>query len=143
MVQRPELFCGVICLGPLLDMLRYHLFDDAIAFADEYGTADDVDDFRCLYSYSPYHRLNKGVEYPAVLFVSGDSDTRCNPLHVRKMVAALQALKQSKPVLMQYASNWGHCAVQPLNSQIEALADRLVFLCDQLGLKDCKSEFPG
>lgn len=139
MTQRPELFRAVVCLGPILDMLRYHLFDSARAFAAEFGTADDEEDFRFLRAYSPYHRIREGVRYPAVLLISGDADTRCNPMHVRKMVAALQSATASgKPVLMQYTRNWGHMAVQPLSARIEALTQRLVFICHELGI-----EIPG
>lgn len=136
MTQRPDLFRAVLCLGPVLDMLRYHLFDSAAVFAPEFGTADDEDDFRFLHAYSPYHRIRQDVAYPAVLLISGDADTRCNPMHVRKMVAALQAASISgKPVLMQYTRNWGHMAVQPLTARIEALTQRLAFICHELGIE--------
>jgi prolyl oligopeptidase len=130
------LFRAVVCLGPVLDMLRYHLFDSAAVFAPEFGTADDEDDFRFLHAYSPYHRIRQGVAYPAVLLISGDADTRCNPMHVRKMVAALQSATASgRPVLMQYTRNWGHVAVQPLTARIEALTQRLAFICHELGIE--------
>ncbi len=136
MTQRPDLFRAVVCLGPVLDMLRYHLFDSAAVFAPEFGTADDEDDFRFLHAYSPYHRIRQDVAYPAVLLISGDADTRCNPMHVRKMVAALQAASISgNPVLMQYTRNWGHMAVQPLTARIEALTQRLAFICHELGIE--------
>ena len=44
----------------------------------------------CL-AYSPYHHVQDGADYPAVLLISGDADTRCNPMHARKMAARLQA----------------------------------------------------
>lgn len=136
MTQRPDLFRVVLCLGPVLDMLRYHLFDSAAVFAPEFGTADDQDDFHFLHAYSPYHQIRQDVAYPAVLLISGDADTRCNPMHVRKMVAALQAASISgRPVLMQYTRNWGHVAVQPLTARIEALTQRLAFICHELGIE--------
>lgn len=136
MTQRPDLFRAVVCLGPVLDMLRYHLFDSAEVFAPEFGTAEDEDDFRFLHAYSPYHRIRQGVAYPAVLLISGDADTRCNPMHVRKMAAALQSATASgRPVLMQYTRNWGHAAVQPLTARIEALTQRLAFICHELGIE--------
>jgi prolyl oligopeptidase len=132
--QRPELFRAAICLGPLLDMVRYHLFDFARGWADEYGSADDADDFRYLLSYSPYHCVRRHVHYPAVLLVSGDADTRCNPMHTRKMAARLQAATSSQPILLDYRLGWGHTPVQPLPAKIEALTDRLSFLCHELGI---------
>jgi len=136
MTQRPDLFRAVVCMVPLLDMLRYHLFDNARVWADEFGTAEDADDFQALLSYSPYHQIREGAAYPATMIVSGDSDQNCNPLHARKMTARLQAANVSEhPILLAYSQHRGHSPVLPLSERIEALTDRMAFLCDQLGLQ--------
>ena len=133
--QRPDLFRAAICLGPLLDMARYHLFDFAAGWADEYGSPDDEQDFHSLLAYSPYHRVHDGITYPSVLFISGDADTRCNPMHTRKMVARLQAATGSDhPILLDYKPAWGHTPVQPLSTKIDALSERLAFICHELGV---------
>ena len=133
--QRPDLFRAAICLGPLLDMTRYHLFDFAAGWAEEYGSPEDERDFHSLLAYSPYHRVQDGADYPAVLLISGDADTRCNPMHARKMAARLQAANRSEhPILLDYKPDWGHTPVQPLSTKIEALTDRLAFLCHELGV---------
>ncbi|HET6929235.1 MAG TPA: prolyl oligopeptidase family serine peptidase [Candidatus Acidoferrum sp.] len=135
MTQRPDLFCAVLCLVPLLDMLRYHLFDDAILWRDEFGTAENPRDFEALSQYSPYHHVRPGTAYPAIMLVSGGLDTRCNPLHARKMAARLQgATKSSHPVLLDYNELRGHSPVLPIGVRIEALTDRLSFLCNALGV---------
>ena len=137
LTQRPDLFRAVICMVPMLDMLRYHLFDSAYVWKDEFGTADDPTDFAALLQYSPYHRIRDGTAYPATLIVSGDSDRNCNPLHARKMVARLQAANVSGgPVLLDYSEMRGHSPVLPLSVRVEALTDRMAFLCDQLQLSD-------
>jgi prolyl oligopeptidase len=88
-----------------------------------------------LWSYSPYHRISEETCYPSVLFVSGDADVRCNPMHVRKMVARLQrATTSGRPILLDYKSTWGHAPTQPLAQRIEALTDRLAFICQELGM---------
>jgi prolyl oligopeptidase len=134
--QRPDLFRAAICLGPLLDMARYHLFDFAAGWADEYGSPEDQDDFQSLLAYSPYHRILENVAYPAVLLVSGDADTRCNPMHARKMAARLQAATGcSYPILLDYKTEWGHTPVQPHSTKIEALTERLAFVCNELGIQ--------
>jgi len=133
--QRPDLFCAAICLGPLLDMARYHLFDFAAGWADEYGSPEDQKGFQSLLAYSPYHHVLDRVAYPAVLLISGDADTRCNPMHARKMAARLQAATSStRPVLLDYKPAWGHTPVQPFSTKIEALTDRLAFVCHELGV---------
>jgi prolyl oligopeptidase len=133
MTQRPDLFRAVVCMVPILDMLRYHLFDNAHIWREEYGTADDPDDFAVLASYSPYHRIRQGAAYPATMIVSGDADKNCNPLHARKMTARLQAANSSPyPILLDYNKFRGHSPVLPLSERIESLTDRMAFLCDQL-----------
>jgi prolyl oligopeptidase len=133
--QRPDLFRAAICLGPLLDMTRYHLFDFAAGWADEYGSPEDQKDFQSLLAYSPYHHVMDRTAYPAVLLISGDADTRCNPMHARKMAARLQAATCSThPVLLGYKPAWGHTPVQPFSTKIEALTERLAFVCHELGV---------
>jgi prolyl oligopeptidase len=135
MTQRPDLFRAVICMVPMLDMLRYHLFDNADVWKDEFGTAEDPEDLAALLSYSPYHNVRDGTAYPATMIVSGDSDQNCNALHARKMTARLQAANVSSyPIFLDYSRHRGHSPVLPLSQRIEALTDRMAFLCDQLDL---------
>lgn len=135
MTQRPELFRAVVCIAPLLDMLRFHRFDNAQIWREEFGTAEDPRDFEALMRYSPYHRVVDGVSYPATMIVSGDADSTCNPLHARKMTARLQAANSSPhPILLDYTPFRGHCAVLPLSVRLEALTDRMAFLWEQLQL---------
>jgi prolyl oligopeptidase len=134
MTQRPDLFRAVLCSYPLLDMVRYHRFLVARFWVPEYGSAEDPEQFRYLHAYSPYHNVREGVEYPAVMFISGDSDTRVDPLHARKMAALVQARTGSdRPVLLHYDTKAGHIGgVAPVAVQIEQLVDQLSFLAWQL-----------
>lgn len=135
LTQRPDLFRAVLCLAPILDMLRFHLFDGALVWKDEFGTADDALDFKTLLGYSPYHAVRYGTPYPATMIVSGDADQNCNPLHARKMTARLQAANSSKyPIFIDYSRFRGHSPVLPLRERAAALTDRIAFLCDQLQL---------
>lgn len=135
MTQRPQLFCAVLCLVPLADMLRYHLFDNAHVWGEEFGTAENEADFRALVDYSPYHGIRDGTAYPATMFVSGDADQNCNALHARKMTARLQAASSSEhPIFLDYHQFRGHSPVLPLSIRIEALTDRIAFLAAHLQL---------
>ena len=135
LTQRPELFRAVVCIAPILDMVRYHLFDDAQLWQHEFGTSADPEDLAALLKYSPYHNVKEKAAYPATLIVSGDCDQKCNPLHARKMTARLQAANVSEyPILLDYKPQRGHSPVLPLTDRVEALTDRLAFLCDQLNL---------
>lgn len=133
--QRPELFGAAVCGYPLLDMIRYQKFLVAGFWVPEYGSSENANQFDYLYAYSPYHHVANGVKYPAVMLVTGDSDTRVAPLHARKMAAMLQANTGSgKPVLLHYDITSGHSEGKPVNQMVEDTADEILFLSANLGL---------
>jgi prolyl oligopeptidase len=135
LTQRPDLFRAVICTYPLLDMVRYHKFLVARFWVPEYGSSEDPEQFKYIYAYSPYHRVRAGVDYPAVLLVTGDSDTRVDPLHARKMAALLQASTGSdRPVLLHYDTTAGHSVGRPVSMLVDDLTDQLAFLVWQLDI---------
>ena len=135
LTQRPDLFRAVVCMYPLLDMIRYQKFLDGPYWVPEYGSSDRPDQFKWLYAYSPYHHVRQRRDYPAVLFITGDGDTRVAPLHARKMTAELQAATASdKPILLLYDTKSGHSGGRPLGKEIEEHADILSFLFWQLGV---------
>ncbi len=135
--QRPELFGAVVCEYPLLDMLRFQKFLDGPYWVPEYGSAENLDQFKYLYAYSPYHRVSDGGKYPATLFVTGDGDTRVAPLHARKMAARLQAANGSDhPILLLYDTKSGHSGGRPIKKTIEEYTDILSFLFWQLKVAD-------
>lgn len=136
MTQRPDLFGAVVCTYPLLDMVRYHKFLVARFWVAEYGSAENPDQFKYIYEYSPYHNVKEGTAYPAVLFITGDADTRVAPLHARKMTALMQSATASeKPVLLLYDTKTGHSGGRPVSKQIEDVTDEMSFLLWQLGMK--------
>ena len=133
-VQRPDLFRAVVCINPHLDMVRYHKFLAAAPWVKEYGSPDIAEEFAYLYKYSPYHQVKPGERYPAMLFVTGDSDTRVAPLHARKMSARMQAATTSgRPVLLRYSVRGGHSG-SSIADRIEQLTDQLSFLFWQVGM---------
>jgi prolyl oligopeptidase len=135
LTQRPDLFQAVVCSFPLLDMVRYQNFLVARFWVPEYGSSEDAKQFPYILKYSPYHNVKKGVKYPAVLLISGDSDTRVAPLHARKMAALLQASTGSdRPILLHYDTKAGHSGGLPVTKQIDNLTDELSFLFWQLGV---------
>jgi prolyl oligopeptidase len=136
MTQRPDLFRAVLCVAPLLDMVRFECLNHAFKWRKEYGTIERPDDFHALYAYSPYHQIREEVNYPATLFVTGDQDDRCNPAHVRKMAARLQnRAKQHNPIVVDHMAQRGHSPVLPLSARVDALARRLAFLCRELAIE--------
>jgi prolyl oligopeptidase len=134
--QRPDLYQAVICEYPLEDMVRYHKFMQGPQWVPEYGSAEDSSQFRTLYAYSPYHHVKQGTDYPSVLFVTGDADTRVAPLHARKMAALLQhATSSERPIMLHYETTAGHSGGEPLSKQIENIAREVAYLWQQLKVK--------
>jgi prolyl oligopeptidase len=125
--QRPDLFSAALCGVPLLDMVRYHLFGSGKTWISEYGSADDAEQFKALYGYSPYHHVKAGERYPAVLMLSADSDDRVDPMHARKFAAELQAASTGGPVLLRIERNSGHGGADLVKSAVEEGADRYAF----------------
>jgi prolyl oligopeptidase len=139
--QRPDLFRAVICQVPLLDMIHYQNFQIAKLWIPEYGTADDPEQFKWLYAYSPYHHVKTGAEYPAILFMTAESDTRVDPMHAKKMTALMQAaakngVSRTRPILLRIDTKAGHGAGKPLAKQIEEYTDMFSFLFWQVGIKE-------
>ncbi|MFZ0535605.1 MAG: prolyl oligopeptidase family serine peptidase [Candidatus Sulfotelmatobacter sp.] len=138
--QRPDLFRAVVCQVPLLDMLRYQYFQIAKLWIPEYGSSDNPEQFKWLYAYSPYHHVKAGTEYPAVLFMTADTDTRVDPMHAKKMAALMQdeaenGKSRTRPILLRIETKAGHGAGKPVTKQIEEFTDVYSFLFWQLGVK--------
>jgi prolyl oligopeptidase len=138
LVQRPDLFAAVISAVPLLDMLRYQHFLMARFWVPEYGTAENPEHFDFLHAYSPYHNVEEGTTYPAVMLTAGENDARVHPLHARKMTALLQASTASDPaeapVLLWVDREAGHGQGKPLHLRVRDTADQRLFLMWQLGM---------
>ena len=137
--QRPDLFRAVICQVPLLDMIHYQDFQIAKLWIPEYGTSENPDQFKWLYAYSPYHHVKAGAEYPAILFMTADTDTRVDPMHAKKMAALMQAeakngASHTRPILLRIETKAGHGEGKPVTKQIEEFTDLYSFLFWQLGV---------
>ncbi len=134
MTQHPEPFSAIWCGYPLLDMLRYQKFLVGHYWVTEYGSAENEKQFDYLLKYSPYHNVKAGTAYPAIMFFTGDSDTRVDPLHARKMAALMQAASTSgRPILLHYSLAGGHSAGVSVDQHIQDDADELAFLWTETG----------
>lgn len=127
MTQRPDLFGAVVCAVPLLDMVRYHLFGSGKTWISEYGSADDPEQFRAIFAYSPYHHVKQDTAYPPLLLLSADSDDRVDPLHARKFAAAVQDASTGGPVLLRVERQSGHGGADLRKAEVEKGADRYAF----------------
>ncbi|MEM7096647.1 MAG: prolyl oligopeptidase family serine peptidase [Pseudomonadota bacterium] len=126
--QRPELFAAALPAVGVMDMLRFHKFTAGVFWIDDYGSADNEDEFLAIYKYSPYHNIAQ-IEYPPVLVATADTDDRVVPGHSFKYAARLQEYQQgSAPVLLRVETDAGHGAGTPTDKLIDEYADYWAFL---------------
>jgi len=134
--QRPDLFGAAIPAVGVMDMLRFQHFTAGRFWVDDYGSSDDPAEFEALYAYSPYHNIRPGIEYPAVMVTTADTDDRVVPGHSFKYAAALQAAQAGdRPVLIRIETRAGHGAGKPTGMIIEEYTDRWAFLLRNLGMR--------
>ncbi len=136
LTQFPELFRTAVCVAPLLDMVRYTTSELGATWTVEYGDPEVPEQLQWLHAYSPYHSVVEGTDYPAVLMVVFPNDTRTDPMHGRKMLAALQhASSGTRPQLLRSEGDVGHGARSVDRAVLES-ADMLAFLARWTGLAD-------
>lgn len=136
MTQRPDLFAATLPSVGVMDMLRYEQFTIGWGWKSDYGSAVNVDEFKALLGYSPYHNLKPGIRYPASLITTADHDDRVVPAHSFKFAARLQECqaKDGPPVLIRIETSAGHGAGTALAKMIEETADEWAFLSRILGM---------
>ncbi len=134
--QRPDLFKAAICAVPLLDMVRYHKFLIARYWIPEYGDPEVKEDFQNILTYSPYHNVRMGINVPTTMVIAGENDTRVDPLHAKKFVAALQNNPgQINPIMLYMDYDSGHGSGKSTEKQIEDIEIQYGFIMNQLGMK--------
>ena len=136
LTQRPDLFGAALPAVGVLDMLRYHTASaNARQWSSDYGLAEEPEQFRALYAYSPYQNVKKGSCYPPTLITTADHDDRVVPWHSYKFAAALQAAQTcANPILIRIETRAGHGAGKPVWMQIDDYADQWAFLAKWLGV---------
>ena len=133
--QHPGDFRATVSHVGVYDSVRSELSPNGAFNIPEYGTVTDPVHFKALYAYSPYHNV-KQAAYPPILFMTGENDGRVDPMHSRKMTAALQYANTSKnPILLRTSGNTGHGSGTPLSETISQQVDRLAFMFNSLGMR--------
>jgi len=136
LTQRPELFRAVVARGSIYDMVRLENSPNGAYDVPEYGTVTDGRQFKALYGYSPYHRIEDGKPYPATLLLAGENDPRGDPSHARKMAARLLAATSSKsPILLRSSGDTGRGVGTPLDHAVLEAVDVYTFLFHVLGIR--------
>jgi prolyl oligopeptidase len=137
LVQHPELARAIVSHVGIYDMLRVELSANGAFNVSEFGSVKDPAQFRALHAYSPYHHVQDGTQYPAVLFMTGANDPRVDPMQSRKMTARLQAAQKDggPPILLRTSGTTGHGGGTPLQERVAQTVDAYAFLLGALGLE--------
>ena len=135
LTQRPDLYAACLPAVGVMDMLRFHKFTAGRFWVDDFGSADNPDEFKALLAYSPYHNLKPNTKYPATLVTTADTDDRVVPGHSFKFAARLQEHHTGDaPTLIRIETRAGHGAGKPTAKLIEEAADLWAFLVKNLGM---------
>ncbi|MBK8375461.1 MAG: S9 family peptidase [Sphingomonadales bacterium] len=133
--QRPDLFAAGHAAVGVMDMLRFDRFTAGRYWTDDYGSPSDERDFKNLLTYSPYHNIKNGVDYPALIVSTADTDDRVVPGHSFKYISRLQAADVGpKPHIIRIESRAGHGTGKPTDKEIEEYSDIFAFLAKWTGL---------
>ncbi|MGO2243002.1 MAG: prolyl oligopeptidase family serine peptidase [Halomonas sp.] len=139
--QRPDLYAVALPGVGVMDMLRYHLFTGGQLWITEFGSPEEEKHFNNLLSYSPYHNVQEGKSYPAILATTADTDNRVVPGHTFKYIAAIQVGDTgSRPHLVRVETRAGHGAGMPKEKIIEQIADQWAFAAHWSSLKVVSSQ---
>jgi prolyl oligopeptidase len=135
LTQHPDLMRCVVSHVGIYDMLRTEFSPNGAFNITEYGTVQNLEQFKALYAYSPYHHVKDGTHYPACLFMTGANDPRVDAMQSRKFVARLQAANASgEPILLRTSSDTGHGLDSPLSARVGEQVDVDAFVFDRLGV---------
>lgn len=142
MEQRPDLFAVAIPAVGVMDMLRYDQFTGGRAWATEYGSSSNPEQFTYLVKYSPLHNIKPGTCYPATLVITADHDDRVVPSHSFKFTATLQAAQGcDKPVLIRVETKASH-GFRSTDSRIAEAADMWAFAAEHMRFRPSISSAP-
>ncbi|RZJ65701.1 MAG: S9 family peptidase, partial [Flavobacterium sp.] len=90
MTERPELFKVSIPNVGKFDMLKADDYTISSKLFEELGNAEVKEEFINMMSYSPYHNIKDGVDYPVCMIITSENDDRVAPFHSYKFAAHLQ-----------------------------------------------------
>lgn len=130
--RNPELFDAAIAEVGLYDMMRYEELGGH-SWSQEYGSVSKKDEAEGLLSWSPYHNVREGVDYPAVLVTTGAHDDRVDPAHSFKFAARLQEQQSvDRPVFLRVEDSLGHGHGATDEQWADRYADQWAFLLSEL-----------
>jgi oligopeptidase B len=135
--MKPELWKGVICAVPFVDVVSTML-DESIPLTtgefDEWGNPKVKEYYDYMKSYSPYDNIEK-KDYPAMMITTGFHDSQVQYWEPAKYLARLRAMKtDSNPLVMYCNMAVGHGGASGRFERYKETAMEYAFLLDLAGL---------
>ena len=137
LTEYPTLFGAIVCQVPLLDMKRYTHLSAGASWIAEYGDPDKPEEWNWIRTFSPYQNVERGQDYPSVLFYTATSDDRVGPVQARKMAERMRDFG--------YANAWfyentegGHGGAADNRQSAYMNAMTYMFLAHELGMEDAR-----
>ncbi|MDA9091919.1 S9 family peptidase [Pelagibacteraceae bacterium] len=124
--EAPELFLGIIMAVPFVDSLTTNL-DHSLPLTagefNEFGNAkENIEHFKYIKSYSPYHNIKK-MDYPHILITTSLSDNRVLFDEPTKFTAKLRDTKTDNNLLLfKCEMDAGHGGKSGRDAAIEEVA---------------------
>ncbi len=124
--EAPELFLGIIMAVPFVDCLTTNL-DHSLPLTagefNEFGNAkENIEHFKYIKSYSPYHNIKK-MDYPHILITTSLSDNRVLFDEPTKFTAKLRDKKTDNNLLLfKCEMDAGHGGKSGRDAAIEEIA---------------------
>jgi oligopeptidase B len=124
--EAPELFLGIIMAVPFVDCLTTNL-DHSLPLTagefNEFGNAkENIEHFKYIKSYSPYHNIKK-MDYPHILITTSLSDNRVLFDEPTKFTAKLRDVKTDNNLLLfKCEMDAGHGGKSGRDAAIEEVA---------------------
>ncbi len=124
--EAPELFLGMIMAVPFVDSLTTNL-DHSLPLTagefNEFGNAkENIEHFKYIKSYSPYHNIKK-MDYPHILITTSLSDNRVLFDEPTKFTAKLRDMKTDNNLLLfKCEMDAGHGGKSGRDAAIEEVA---------------------
>lgn len=123
MTQRPELFKVAVPKVGVFDLMNFKNYTVGEHWEKEYGNPENKIDFESILSFSPYHNIKEGLNYPTTLIITSENDDRVVPMHSFKFAARLQnRVAQKNPIYLKILDNSGHYGVSNYNNYFEEKA---------------------
>jgi prolyl oligopeptidase len=133
LAKRPALFGAAVIDAGLLDCIRREQEANSQLGTAEFGTIGTEEGFRALLAVSPYHMIEDGSPFPAVLLMTALNDPRVAPWQSFKAAARLQAATASKrPVFLRLEAKGGHGVGEARSRELAKKTDIYAFLLDAL-----------